>query len=76
MCGKFTAMALWRAALPTDRMPAVLVPEDWAVWLGEESADLERVKACLKTREEPTWTMKAEDRPGKKPTVSDPTGLL
>ena len=64
------------AALPTDRMPAFLAPEDWAVWLGEEDADLDQVKACLKTVEGVHWTMTKEDRPRAKPFVSDPTGLF
>jgi putative SOS response-associated peptidase YedK len=31
----------------TDRMPAVLPPEHWAKWLGEESATTEELKALL-----------------------------
>src|ERR1700761_4866987 len=31
----------------TDRMPAVLPPEHWAKWLGEEPATLEELKALL-----------------------------
>ncbi len=68
------------ATLPTDRMPAVLDKEDWAIWLGEEAATPERVKACLKTQEGVRWTMakegRAEKAPRRKPTVSDPTGLF
>ena len=64
------------AGLPTDRMPAFLAPEDWAVWLGEEDADPGRVKACLKTVEGARWTMAKEDKPRAKPFVSDPGGLL
>jgi putative SOS response-associated peptidase YedK len=67
------------ATLPTDRMPAVLAPEDWAVWLGEDAASPERVKACLKTVEGERWTMTPEQhaaRPRRRPTVSDPGGLL
>ena len=68
------------AALPTDRMPAVLAPEDWAVWLGEEDASPDRVKACLKTQDGVRWTMTKEERAQKaaprKPTVSDPVGLF
>jgi putative SOS response-associated peptidase YedK len=67
------------ATLPTDRMPAVLAPEDWAVWLGEETATPERVKACLKTVEGERWTMTPEQRaarPRRRPTVSDPGGLF
>jgi putative SOS response-associated peptidase YedK len=66
--------------LPTDRMPAVLSPQDWALWLGEEPAGLATVKACLKTVEDVRWTMRPEERarsaPRAKPTVSDPAGLF
>jgi len=70
------------ASLPTDRMPAVLAAEDWAIWLGEEAADLERVKGCLKSVEDVRWTMTKEERKAdpkvkrQKPTVSDPGGLF
>jgi putative SOS response-associated peptidase YedK len=67
------------ASLPTDRMPAILAPEDWAVWLGENAADPARVKACLKTAEGPDWRMSREQsatRPRKRPTISDPGGLF
>ncbi len=67
------------AALPTDRMPAILAPEDWAIWLGEEPADPARVKACLKTVEGPEWRMTKEQRaakPRRRPTMSDPGGLF
>jgi putative SOS response-associated peptidase YedK len=67
------------AALPTDRMPAILAPDDWAVWLGEEPASHDRIKACLKTTEGVRWTMTPEQRaakPRRRPTVSDPGGLF
>jgi putative SOS response-associated peptidase YedK len=68
------------AALPTDRMPAVLAPEDWAVWLGEQPASLADVKGCLRTVEDVRWTMREEERAAKtrraKPTISDPGGLF
>jgi putative SOS response-associated peptidase YedK len=67
------------AALPTDRMPAILAPEDWAIWLGEETATHDRIKACLKTTEGVRWTMTREQRaakPRRAPTVSDPGGLF
>jgi putative SOS response-associated peptidase YedK len=68
------------ASLPTDRMPAVLAPEDWAIWLGEDEASPERTKQCLKTVEGMRWTMAKEERaqkaPRRKPTVSDPAGLF
>ena len=68
------------ATLPADRMPAFLAPQDWAVWLGEEPANLESVKACLRTVEGVDWTMAREGKRGPvvrgKPVVSDPTGLF
>lgn len=68
------------ATLPTDRMPAVLVDEDWAKWLGEEPAPSDVVKACLKTVEGVKWTMTKEERAAttkrSKPTVRDPGGLF
>ena len=68
------------ATLPTDRMPAFLAPEDWAVWLGEEDVSLDQVKSCLKTVEGVRWTMTKEERrakgPRAKPFVSDPGGLF
>lgn len=68
------------SGLPTDRMPAILSPEDWAIWLGEEPASLAAVKACLKTVEDVRWTMTPEERAKSakrgKPTVSDPAGLF
>src|SRR5579862_3897342 len=33
----------------TDRMPAVLRPEDWPLWLGETTASLHQVKSILRT---------------------------
>jgi putative SOS response-associated peptidase YedK len=68
------------SGLPTDRMPAILSPDDWAIWLGEEPASLEDVKACLKTVDDARWTMTPEERAKSarrgKPTVSDPAGLF
>ena len=68
------------AGLPTDRMPAVIAPEDWAVWLGEEPASPAAVKACLRTVEDTRWTMTREERAAAtrraRPAVSDPGGLF
>jgi putative SOS response-associated peptidase YedK len=68
------------SGLPTDRMPAILAPDDWTIWLGEEPASLEDVKACLKTVDDARWTMTPEERAKSahrgKPTVSDPAGLF
>ena len=42
----------------TDRMPAVLRPEDWAPWLGETDAPLKDVKALLRMfDDEGAWEM-------------------
>jgi putative SOS response-associated peptidase YedK len=66
--------------LPTDRMPAVLAPEGWATWLGEDDASPEAAKACLRTVEDVRWTMTREQRAAgarrARPTVSDPVGLF
>lgn len=66
--------------LPTDRMPAILAPEDWAIWLGEEDAPAAGIKACLKTVAGARWTMTREERAKtakrRKPVVSDPAGLF
>lgn len=68
------------AALPTDRMPAILDNADWAKWLGEAPATPAELKACLKTQQGVRWTMTIEERaeksPRRKPTHSDPTGLF
>jgi putative SOS response-associated peptidase YedK len=66
--------------LPTDRMPAVLAEEEWAMWLGEEDAGPAAVKACLRTVEDARWTMTREERAASarraRPFVSDPGGLF
>jgi putative SOS response-associated peptidase YedK len=62
------------AALPTDRMPAILEPGDWAKWIGEETASANELKAMLNTKEGVNWTMRREHR--GKATVQEPTGML
>jgi putative SOS response-associated peptidase YedK len=68
------------AALPTDRMPAILAAPDWGVWLGEDPSTPAAAKACLKTVEGLRWTMRPEERAARtkrrKPTASDPGGLF
>lgn len=68
------------AALPTDRMPAFLAPDDWEKWLGEELASTEESKGCLRTVEGVRWTMTKQEKAAKprksKPTISDPGGLF
>jgi putative SOS response-associated peptidase YedK len=50
----------------TDRMPAILRPEDWATWLGETDASPAGVKAVLRTFEDGgNWTM-TEQEPARK----------
>lgn len=67
-------------SLPTSRMPAIVAPEDWSLWLGETQASPARVKACLKTMEGVRWTMRPEERAARgkraKPTAADPGGLF
>jgi putative SOS response-associated peptidase YedK len=46
----------------TDRMPAILQPEDWATWLGESGASLADVKAVLHAFEDGgNWTMTEQE---------------
>jgi hypothetical protein len=54
---------------------------DWAIWLGEDDADVDRVKACLRTVEGVRWYMTEEEKaaskkPRQKPAMSDPGGLF
>jgi putative SOS response-associated peptidase YedK len=68
------------AGLPTDRMPAIIAPEDWATWLGENGATPQQAKACLRTTEGVRWTMTREQRAKSarpvKPTVAEPPSLF
>lgn len=63
----------------TDRMPAILEPEDWSIWLGESGASSAEAKAVLKTMEGVTWQMTPEPKKPKtaktKPE-SDATPML
>ncbi len=54
----------------TDRMPAIVAPEDWPIWLGEEPASLDDVKAVLKTVEG-DWDMRPQTKtpPPPKPNA-------
>lgn len=59
------------------RMPAILAPEDWDIWLGEREASIEEVRATLKTVEGVNWSMAREQKkaPSKakaKPPKNDP----
>ena len=66
------------ATLPTGRMPAILNPKDWEIWLGEKSATVDALKACLKTVEGVNWTMTREEPattpPVRKPRCPTPRG--
>lgn len=62
------------AALPAERMPAILEPTDWAKWIGEEPASPAELKAMLKTKEGVNWKMRREYR--AKATIREPTGML
>jgi putative SOS response-associated peptidase YedK len=46
----------------TDRMPAVIAPEQWATWLGETNATLDEVKALL-VPFEGDWDMQEQKKP-------------
>lgn len=65
------------STLPTDRMPAVLAPDDWETWL---NGPPDAAKACLKTVDDVRWTMTREERAKSamrgKPVLSDPGGLF
>ena len=50
----------------TDRMPAIIKPEDWAKWLGETPASLSEIKALL-VPYEGDWTMRAQAKDPQKP---------
>jgi putative SOS response-associated peptidase YedK len=62
----------------TDRMPAILYPDDWATWLGETSVSLTDVKAVLRTFEdEGNWTMTEQEASRKPmPPKSNPQASL
>lgn len=61
-------------SLPADRMPAIIEPEGWAKWIGQEPATPAELKAMLKTRDAVNWTMRREHR--AKATLREPTGTL
>jgi len=55
----------------TDRMPAVLPPELWAKWLGEEPASPDELKAMLMPFEG-DWDMQPQSPPPKPPRPPSP----
>ena len=46
----------------TDRMPAVLAPEDWPLWLGEIDAPTAQLKSVLRTRSG-DWSIAEQEKP-------------
>jgi putative SOS response-associated peptidase YedK len=57
-----------------DRMPAILEQQDWAVWLGEEDAPFEDVKALLRTYDDKgNWEMSPQAPPAKKKSQKKPS---
>jgi putative SOS response-associated peptidase YedK len=59
----------------TDRMPAVLPPEDWAKWLGEEPATIGELKALLVSFEG-DWTIEPAKKPAPPPKPSAQADLF
>jgi putative SOS response-associated peptidase YedK len=52
----------------TDRMPAILPPETWPIWLGETDAALDEIKALLKTFDDAgAWTMEPQEERARPP---------
>jgi putative SOS response-associated peptidase YedK len=47
-----------------DRMPAILQPGDWPLWLGETNAPLEQVKSILRTHDG-DWDIAEQNWPGR-----------
>lgn len=57
----------------TDRMPAILRPEQWAAWLGETEASLADIKALLQTFEDDgAWNIAPQGPPPKKSKAPPP----
>lgn len=50
-----------------DRMPAILQPEDWSLWLGETDAPPAQVKSLLQTRSG-DWDMAEQKKPERQTT--------
>ena len=56
----------------TDRMPAIVPPEHWAKWLGEEPANPLELKAMLAPFEG-NWTMRPEKPPRPRADDNQPS---
>lgn len=50
----------------TDRMPAIVSPEDWSTWLGEVPVSVDELKAILKPFEG-DWDMQEQGRKPRPP---------
>jgi putative SOS response-associated peptidase YedK len=57
---------------PDPRMPAILMDQDWEIWLGEKEAPIEDVKAVLHTMEGAGWTIAPEPKKEKPSKASKP----
>jgi putative SOS response-associated peptidase YedK len=55
----------------TDRMPAIVAPENWSKWLGEEPAHAEELKAML-VPFEGDWDMRPEKPAPPPPRPAEP----
>ena len=61
----------------TDRMPAILRPEDWPLWLGETEASAADVKAVLRTYDDDgAWTMNPQERKTRSPVSKQQARLI
>jgi len=61
----------------TDRMPAIIQPEDWGGWLGEQEASVDVLKAMLQPFEG-EWDIARQGKPAKtgKPKPEEPPTLF
>ncbi len=59
----------------TDRMPAIIAPENWAKWLGEEPARVDELKALL-VPFEGDWDMEPAKKPPPPPKPSAQADLF
>ena len=55
----------------TDRMPALIEPSDWSLWLGETNAGLKEIKDLLRPSDRPL-----DMRPAKKPKSTNQPDLF
>ncbi len=58
----------------TDRMPAILPRDTWAMWLGETGAPVGEVKTVLQTFDDAgTWSMEEQANPARAPRSAKAT---